>query len=155
MEEWVELALDENFRLQMPADAKASLQDEGGTAVIRLGDSGKATEVLISNFPLGTASTDRREHAEILRETLAEFFTGAVPQTLGREVQFKIEVTEETERSLYYAQGVALIGKDAVWLARAYARRGEERFWLIHWKGPKDRIPLVMRIFVTFDPAAE
>jgi hypothetical protein len=153
MEEWLEVDLNGNFRVQIPVDAKASLPDDGCTAVIRLDDQGDATEVLISNYPLGRATDDKSDHAGALRDVVADFFTRAVPKTLGHGIRFNIEVSEELDRSMIYAQGVGLIEKDLVWLVRAYARPGDDRFWLMHWHGPKDKMPVVLRIFVTFDPA--
>jgi len=148
MDEWVELDLNGNFRVQIPADAKAGLQEDGGGAVIRLDNSGEATEVLISNVPLGRPADDRSEHAGALRDVVADFFTRTVPKS-----RFTIEVTDEADQPLLYAQGVGLIEKDRVWLVRAYARAGDDRFWLVHWNGPKVKMSVVLRIFVTFDPA--
>jgi len=135
----MELDLDGNFRVQVPAAAKAGLRDEGRRAVIDLGD---ATELLISNLPLGKALED----TAALRDEVARFFNEAVPKA-----RFSIEVEEG--QPLSFAQGVGLVEKDRVTLARAYARRGEDRFWLLHWTGPKDKTSVVLRIFVTFDPA--
>jgi hypothetical protein len=139
MDEWVELDLDGNFRVQAPADAKAGLRDGGSRAAIDLGD---ATEVLISNLPLAKAMSD----AAALRDEVAQFFNEALPKA-----RFSIEVEED--QSLVSAQGVGVIQKDRVTLARAYARRGDDRFWLLHWTGPKEKTSTVLRIFVTFDPA--
>jgi hypothetical protein len=140
MDEWVELDLDGNFKVQIPADATPGLQGETSAAVIHLGDAG---DVLISNAPLAKAAD-----AGALRVAVAEFLTRVLPTS-----RFTIEAAEELNPSVLSAQGVGLVGKGRVWLARACARRGDDRFWLLHWTGPKDKTSVVLRIFVTFDPA--
>jgi hypothetical protein len=145
MDEWVELDLNGNFRVQVPAAARASLRDEGSSAVIDLGDE---TEVLISNAPLGKAANDAGEHAAALRDAVSGFFNRTVARTA---MPFSIDVSEDG--SLPCAQGVGLLEKNRVLLARACARTGDDRFWLLHWNGPKGKMAVVLRIFVTFDPA--
>ncbi len=145
MDEWVELDLNGNFRVQVPADARASLREEGSSAVIELGD---ASEVLISNAPLNKATNDAGEHADALRTVVIDFFNRTVANAV---MPFTIDVSDEGTPPC--AQGVGLLEKNRVLLARACARRGDDRFWLLHWNGPKDRMAVVLRIFVTFDPA--
>jgi hypothetical protein len=147
-DEWVELDLDGNFKVQIPADATPSLREEGSSAVIRLDPLGDSTEVLISNGPLAKAADDRVQHAGALRDAVADFFNRTVANAV---MPFTIDVGEEGIHS--FAQGVGLLEKNRVLLARAYARRGEDRFWLLHWHGPKDKMAVVLRILVTFDPA--
>jgi hypothetical protein len=154
MDKWLEWELKGSFRIHIPADAQPRLDDDGTTAVIRLGSNGDISEVLMSNFPLKNVTEDRTELAIQLRDLADDFFSRAVPKALGHEIPFNVEVTEEPEGSLYWAQGVSAIGPQwqRVWVARFYARRGERRFWIMHWNGPRDNLETIMRIFVSFEP---
>jgi hypothetical protein len=155
MDDWIQWTLKDSFKVQIPADAKTRLDDDGATAVIQMGSGEEVTEVLLSNYPLKNVTTDRTDQAIALRDLAYDFFNRAVRKTLGHEVPFNVDVTEDPEGKLYYAEGVSVLekGGDRIWLVRMYAQRGDSRFWLIHWNGPKDNLEVVMRIFVSFEPA--
>src|SRR4030095_378514 len=111
MSEWLQWDLKGSCRVQIPADARTRLEDDGATAVIQLGTGEDITEVLLSNFPLKKPTQDRTELAIELRDHAIGFFNHAVAKAVGHAVPINVEVTEEPDQKLYYAQGVAVIDK--------------------------------------------
>jgi len=154
MDDWLKWDLKGAFRIHVPADAATRLDDDGTTAVIQLGSGADVSEVLMSNLPLKKVPQDRTELALQLRDHADDFFTRAVPKAIGHVVPFDVDVTEEPDQNLHFAQGVSVVEKSGrrIWLARIYARQGESRFWILHWNGPKDKLETIMRIFVSFEP---
>jgi len=155
MDEWVRWDLKDCFRVQIPAEAKTRLDDDGTTAVIRVGSPGAVTEVLLSNYPLESGKAEEADPIDALRGILTAFFDRAFLEAFGHAVPCHVEPVEDPDLEVSCAQGVAVLQNptEAVWVARAYARPGGSRFWLMHWNGPKDNLELVMRIFVSFEPA--
>jgi hypothetical protein len=155
MDDWVQWNLKDCFKLQIPAEAKTRLDDDGTTAVIRLGSGPGVTEVLLSNYPLKQVAPDKAAQAEALRDIVSDFFGRAIVEAFGHSVPFDVEPVEDPDLDLSCAQGVAVFEREGrtVWVVRAYARAGESRFWLMHWNGPKDDLEVVMRVFVSFEPA--
>lgn len=156
MEDWVQWNLKDGFKVQIPAEAKTRIDDDGTTAVIRLPNAAGVTEVLLSNYPLEKVSPGKAEQAGFLRDIVGDFFGRAVVEAFGHAMPFDVEAVEDPDLDVSCAQGVAVFEREgrAVWVVRAYARAGEPRFWLIHWNGPKEHLEVVMRIFVSFEPAA-
>jgi hypothetical protein len=156
MEDWVEWNLKDGFKVHIPADATTRIDDDGTTAVIRLPNAAGVTEVLVSNYPLDKVTPGKAEQAEALRSIVGEFLGRSVVEALGHAVPFSVEPVEDPDLEGSCAQGVAVVEREgrAVWVVRVYARPGEPRFWLIHWNGSKENLETVMRIFVSFEPAA-
>lgn len=148
MMDWVQWNLKDGFKVQIPADARTRIEDDGTTAVIRLPNAAGVTEVLLSNYPLENVVAD-------VQGIVGDFFGRAVVEAIGHPVPFDVEPVEDPGLDLSCAQGVAVVEREgrAVWVVRAYARPGEPRFWLIHWNGSKEHLETVMRIFVSFEPA--
>ena len=155
MDDWVRWNLKDCFTVLIPATATTRLDDEGTTAVIRLGSGAGVTEVLLSNYPLRKVASERAEQADVVRDIVTEFFTDAVQQVAGYPVPFEVEPVEDPDFDGCCAQGVAVFRNEgnAITVARTYARPGESRFWLMHWNGFKPELDVVMRIFVSFEPA--
>jgi hypothetical protein len=154
MSEWLQWTLKDSFRVHIPPDAQTRLDDDGTTAVIRLGIGEDVSEVLMSNFPLKQPAPDRTALARELQNLGRGFFTGPVSNAVGHPVLFHVDFTEEPEGDLSYAQVVSVLekGGDRIWVARFYGRPGMDRFWIMHWNGPKTTLETVLRIFVSFQP---
>ena len=156
MDDWVQWNLKDCFTVHIPAEAKTRLDDDGTTAVIRLGSGTGVTEVLLSNYPLEKAIPEKAELDASLHDIVTDFFSRAVVKAVGRAVPFNVEPVEDPDLVTCCAQGVAVFESEegkSVWVARIYARPGDGRFWIMHWNGPKDDLEVVMRIFVSFVPA--
>ena len=155
VDDWVCWNLKDCFAVHIPAEAKTRLDDDGTTAVIRLGSGPGVTEVLLSNYPLKPVSPDPAELDAALHDILTKFFSGAVEEAFGHAVPFNVEPVDDPDLDGRCAQGVAVFERDgkAMWVARVYARPGDGRFWIMHWNGPKADLDVVMRIFVSFVPA--
>src|SRR5262245_45595326 len=97
MDEWVRWELKDCFNVQIPADAKPRIDDDGSTAVIRMGNPGDVTEVLLSNYPLQKVASDEADQAEALRGILTDFFDRAVREAFGHPVPFHVEPVEDPD----------------------------------------------------------
>jgi hypothetical protein len=155
MEDWVQWNLKDGFKVHIPAAATTRIDDDGTTAVIRLPGAAGVTEVLLSNYPLEKVAPGKAEQADALRAIVTDFFGRAVVEAFGHPVPFDVEPVDDPDLDVSCAQGVAVFEREgrSVWVVRVYARPGESRFWLIHWNGPKDHLEIVMRIFVSLEPA--
>lgn len=154
MDDWRGWEFKDCFKIQLPADSTPRLDEDGTTAVIRIGNPGDVTEVLLSNYPLQKGASEEKDLMEALREILTEFFGESFRESFGHLVPFHVEPVEDPDLKASCAQGVAVLqdARDALWIARVYARPGEPRFWLMHWNGPRGNLETVMRIFVSFEP---
>ena len=155
MEDWKHLKIGDHFRIRIPPDAKARFQDVGETIVIRVGKGDEASEVVIANFPLSKTSSVPRGFQDILRETIAQFFDGAVRKSVGRLLEFTTEVAEDVEIKAWFAQGAARKEENWSWLVKVCAMPGEDRFWLLHWNGPDSERFQVFKMLSSFKVPAE
>jgi hypothetical protein len=155
MDDWVQWNLKDGFKVQIPADATTRIDDDGTTAVVRLPRAAGVTEVLLSNYPLEKVALEKGGQADALGDIVRDFFGRAVVEAFGHAVPFDVEPVEDPDLDVSCAQGVAVFEREgtAVWVVRVYARPGDPRFWLIHWNGSKENLEVVMRIFVSFEPA--
>ena len=150
VEDWKQLKIGDHFRIRIPADAQARFQDEGETVAIRIGKGDEASEILIANVALSKTSKDPGDFQNVLRETIAQFFDGAVRNAAGRPLQFSVEAAEDVENKMWFAQGASKKEENWTWLAKACARLGEDQFWLLHWNGPDSERFQAMKILSSF-----
>jgi hypothetical protein len=144
---WRQITVPNRFRIGIPADAQYSVQDNEKMFVIRLA-SKPITEILIGLFILPFLK-DATDPMEVVAAELVSFAHEIVPGVTKVKDICPVEQSVSNSRAM---QVLIELPRYQWWLARGILF-DEQRFYLVHWNGPKRLLKdVVLPILESFEP---